>query len=258
MNSDAIRLTVPQSRAEFKDALALEREALAPEMPWDEFLRVFFIWNPGQHVALIGPNDSGKTTAALNILAQRRFVVATATKPYDETLERFAKEHRYERMEKWSNKDPITYPHRILWPDATDLYAARNQQRAFRDAFRQIYRDGGWTLYIDELWFICQHLKLEFEIKTFLLQSRSNNISVVNATQRPAWVPLEVYDQSRWLFFWRDNDERNLSRLSGIAWLSANVVKGLIARLKPHQVLVINTRTGEMVRTMAPAPEGKK
>ena len=249
----------PTTRAELVDSLQGEWLARAPEMTWDQFRTQFFVWNQGQHVALIGPNDSGKTTLALNILDQRRFVVATATKPYDDTLEQFGQTRHYKRLESWDrNLDPHLHNHRLLWPDARDLYAAINQRREFQKAFREIYAQGGWTLYIDELWFICKHLKLEFEMRTFLLQSRSNKISLVVATQRPAWVPLEVYDQSRWLFFWRDNDEGNLKRIGGISWLSKNLVQSIVARLRPHEVLCINTRTGQMVRTMSPPPEGKR
>jgi hypothetical protein len=82
-------------------------------------------------------------------------------------------------------------------------------------------------------------------------------ISLVVATQRPAFVPLEVYDQSQHLFFWRDNDERNLKRISGISWLNAAYVQALVASLERHEVLYINTPTGLMYRTTAPFKEGK-
>ncbi len=254
MTSEVIRL--PNTRAEFSEALIADWESKAPVITWEEFL-TWFVWNPGQHVAFIGPTDCGKTTFALEVLKQRRYVTACATKPYDETLERFAAEQHYIRLERWDNLDPKLHNHRMLWPDAKSLYAAKFQQREFRHAFASIYTEGGWTLYIDELWFICKHLKLEFEMRTFLLQSRSNNISLVISTQRPAWIPLEVYDMSRWLFFWRDNDEVNLSRISGISWLSKNLIRSIVARLDAHQVLGINTRTGDMIRVTCPLREGK-
>jgi hypothetical protein len=122
------------------------------------------------------------------------------------------------------------------------------------NAFEKIYREGNWTLYLDELWFIAKMLKLEYEVKMFLLQSRSNGISLVIATQRPAWIPLEVYDNSTWVFFWRDNDETNLKRISGISWLSKNLVQMVVANLDRFEALAINTRTGKMVRTKAPNP----
>jgi hypothetical protein len=51
------------------------------------------------------------------------------------------------------------------------------------------------------------------------------------------------------LVFFRDNDETNLKRISGISWLSKKTVQSLVANLDQFQALVINTRTGAMVRT---------
>jgi hypothetical protein len=64
-----------------------------------------------------------------------------------------------------------------------------------------------------------------------------------------------MIDQSTHLFFWLDNDERNLKRLSGISWKSAKTVQGLIMNLDRYQVLYINTRTGEMARITPPPPD---
>ncbi len=115
-----------------------------------------------------------------------------------------------------------------------------------------IYVEGAWTVAIDETWYIIQTLKMEREIKTYLLQARALGISLVCATQRPAYIPLEVYDQSTHLMFWRDNDESNLKRISGISWRSADLIRSVVADLDKHQVLYINTRTGEMLRTRCP------
>lgn len=225
----------------------------APRIEWSQFLREHFQWKPGEHLGLIGPTGSGKTTLLLNLIPLRTYATVFATKPRDATMDYLIKRMGYVKFERWQSLDPRKWPRRVIWPDATRIDSDEKQREVFHHAFSCIYREQDWTLIIDELWFISEHLKLRNDVKVFLQQARSLGISLCCATQRPAWVPLEVYDQSTHLFFWRDNDERNLSRLSGISWRSAETVKNAIAGLEMHQVLYVNTRLGTMIRTRCPA-----
>jgi hypothetical protein len=162
-------------------------------------------------------------------------------------------------MERWQSLDPKQFPKRVLWPDATRLDAVDHQYYTFKHAFESIYREGGWTVAIDELWYIINVLKgrpsetpLAAYVRLYLLQARALGISLLLATQRPAFVPLEVYDQSTHLMFWRDNDETNLKRISGIGWRSADLIREVVSNLERYQVLYVNTRTGQMLRTRCP------
>lgn len=225
----------------------------APRVPWDVFLRRHFRWEQGEHVAMIGPTGQGKTTLLTALLPLHPYVVVFATKPKDATMDALI-EGGYTRVTKWESVPAERAPRRVLWPNAKTLDSSEKQREVFKDALNRIYREGGWTVAIDELWFVINELNLAHEVKVYLLQARSLGISLMVATQRPAWVPLEVYDQSTHLFFMRDNDETNLRRLSGISWRSADMIRYLIANLEQYQVLYVNTRTGAMCRTRAPAP----
>jgi energy-coupling factor transporter ATP-binding protein EcfA2 len=218
-------------------------------------------WEQGEHAAVIGPTGQGKTTLALALLHERKYVTVFATKPQDETLERFAKENAYSRHSTWPyhlGTEPSRWPwrkhspRRILWPDARQLNSADHQQKVFKDAMADIYGQGGWAVYFDELYVMAQNLRMAPEVKTYLMQGRSLGISTIIASQRPAWIPLEVYDQSTHLFFCRDNDENNLQRISGVGFLSAKQIRETIPQLKRHQFLYINTRDGVMAKTTAP------
>lgn len=225
----------------------------APRVPWDVFLRDHFRWGVGEHVGMIGPTGQGKTTLLTQVLPLHPYVTVFATKPRDDSMEALIASG-YVRLERWESIPAVRMPRRVLWPPARNLDSEVTQRAVFHDAFARIYREGGWTVAIDELWYLVNKLNLGNEVKTYLLQARSLGISLVIASQRPAFIPVEVYDQSTHLFFWRDNDEVNLKRLSGISWRSADMIRYLIANLDRYQVLYVNTRTGAMVRTRAPAP----
>jgi hypothetical protein len=174
-----------------------------------------------------------------------------ATTPRDATMDRLLS-HGFIKMDRWRSLDAQQYPLRVVWPDASDTESSTNQRRVFKHALDSIYREGGWTVGLDELWYLVNELKLGHVIKVYLSQARSLDISLLSGTQRPADIPVMFYDQSTHLMFWRDNDETNLKRIGGISWRSANLVRHLVSNLERFQVLYINTRTGEMMRTRCP------
>lgn len=231
-----------------------EISVMAPRVPWDVFVDERLQWKQGEHFALIGPTGQGKTTMLMNLLPMHRYVVVFATKPRDETMTALI-QSGYLKMDRWTSLDAKQYPRRVLWPPAGTLHSATRQKEVFKDAMGRIYLEGGWTVAVDETWFVVNELRMGHEIKMYLLQARALGISLVCATQRPAFIPLEIYDQSTHLMFWRDNDESNLKRISGISWRSSNLIRNIIANLEIHQVLYVNTRTGEMCRTRCPKVE---
>lgn len=249
-SSHIMRQNERERERESKRLAMLSREA--PRIPWDVFLDEHFDWRAGEHVAMIGPTGQGKTTLLLNLLPLHPFVVVFATKPHDSTMDNLIRTGGYMKLDRWRSLDPMHYPRRVLWPDATKMNAIKTQTEVFHDAFERIYREKGWTVAIDETWYVANKLRLEEDIKTYLLQARSLGISLMCATQRPAKVPVEIYDQSTHLFFWRDNDEANLKRMSGISYRSQALIRGIVSNLDRFQVLYVNTRTGNMLRTKCP------
>lgn len=241
----------------------LPPDDMAPVVDWDTFMKYVFDWRQGQHVAEIGPTESGKSTLTYAILPKRKYIAFFATKPRDITLDQFAEKGQFVRIEDWPptrgryRKKPVTaeeMPRRLLWPDATQMSeeTIENQREVFMKSFHDIYGSGGWTVVWDEFWMMCSILGMEREARIMLQQARSNDISFVVGAQRPSRIPLEVFDQTTHLFFWRDNDEANLKRMGGIGWLNSDIIRAFVANLEPYQVLYINTRRGWMYRTMAP------
>lgn len=239
----------------------LPPDHMAPVISWDDFMTYVFDWKQDQHVGLIGPTDSGKSTLEYAILPLRKYVTFFATKPADKTLEAFAKKGGYVRIEDYPPKvgrfrkhvaTAEEMPKRILWPDASTINSAPRQQAVFRKAFADIYASGGWCTVWDEFWMMCSILKMEDEARIMLQQARSNDIAFVMGAQRPSRIPLELFDQATHLFFWRDNDEVNLKRIGGVGWLASGPIRALVANLEPYQVLYVNTRKGIMYRTTAP------
>jgi hypothetical protein len=214
---------------------------------WDDF-RSSFDWRQGEHVSIIGPTGLGKTTLALSLLPLRKYVVVLATKPRDDQLTRFRREHRFRIIRRWSEAGLVEQnPRLILWPEVERIKDIRSQRQRMKDALEEIFVSGGWCVYVDELFFVGspKFLGLENYLRLLWLQGRSLKVSLVGATQRPAWVPLEMYDQASHLFFFRESDETNLKRMGGIGWLNRRDIMGEVAALPTYRFLYICTRTGE-------------
>jgi len=186
------------------------------------------------------------------LLPLHHYVAVLATKPRDATMNALIRQG-YEKYDRWPvMADPKQFPKRVIWPDATRVDSDAEQKRVFEDAMARIYRIGDWTVAIDELWWFTNKLDMGEIIKTYYLQARSMGISLIAGTQRPAWVPREMYTSCTHLFFWRTNDETDLRSLQGIGFKSATIIREVVVNLDRFEALYINTRSGQMARVKVP------
>ena len=247
----------------------LPPDEMAPVIEWDDFMTYVLgsskpelRWSQSHHMALIGPTESGKSTALHGMLPLRDYVTMFGTKIRDRTLNSYVDNGYFERLYDWPPQvrrglgkrraTAAEMPRRLLWPDVTSLEAVPSMAPVFERAVSDIYGQGGWCVVWDEFWLQCEILKMRQTAKILLQQARSNDISMVMGMQRPAWIPPEVFDQTRHLLFWRDNDELNLKRIGGVGWLNSGPIRAFVANLEPYQILYVNNRTGYMYRTRAP------
>lgn len=248
-------ITLPRAR---RHDTSLRRDAdlssLAPRVPWDVFIQQIFMWEQGEHVGTIGTTGSGKTTLLNEILPQRRFVAVAATKPRDVSMNRLIA-NGYEQFKKWpQGLNPIKHPRRVIWPDATNIDSTATQAAAFKAMWGDVFREGGWCLVVDEGVIFCKDYKMENDLRRVWIDGRSLGVSQVVSTQRPRHIPLEIYSQSTHLFFWRITDENDLARAADLNVSNKAIMREAIMGLEKYQVLYVNTRTGQMVRTRPPAP----
>lgn len=224
---------------------------------WSEFLTYFrATWRQGEHVTYVGPTGSGKTTLALAVLPIRRYVLALATKPQDDTMTRLSKAESWPVVREWP--PPRKYRQRdqlIVWPPFS-ARSRRVQQDVLYRTIVSAFEQGGWTIFADELFYLCRYLGMTDPLEMIWTQGRSVGITLVGGTQRPAHVPLLAYDQATHLFFWRDNDETNLRRIGGLGGLNSADIRRTVSTLPKHHALYLNTRTGDQAITLAPKPKG--
>lgn len=237
---------------------------LAPVLPFDDFMSFELDWRQNQHFGVVGPTEQGKTNLAHTLLTLRSYVAYLAIKTRDRTLDAFVDSGEYVRIHDWPpmktrglrSKRPYTpqeMPRRLVWPDATQLSSEAEQRRVFGRALDDIYSSGGWCPVFDDYWYLAHMLGFEKETKKFLANARSNDIPMMICAQRPAGNRLvELFDQTTHLCFFRDMDEPNLNRISGVGATSSRAIKGFVANLDRYQFLYVNTRDGRMFRSTAP------
>lgn len=222
------------------------------DLEWSEFDHLWE-WEQGQHITMVGPTGSGKTTLETAILPRRDYVVFLSTKRIDSTQDKL-RGMGFKTIHSVKELNPDVAPLAILrppWPeDATAKQLKDLHASIFGEALMSIFRQGYWTVVMDEARYLTHDLGLAAEAQLLWLQGRSLKISVVAGTQRPRWIPLEAYDQATHLFFWKDTDRQNVDRVAELAGLNRREVQDIVPRLAKHEMLYANKDTDELVTTM--------
>lgn len=117
------------------------------------------------------------------------------------------------------------------------------EQRAQGAAlFEMAWKEGGWCIQIDELWYVCQELKLDRPVNRLLTQGRSLGISVVAGIQRPVQVTRFALTECIHLFVFRI-EGRDIKEVRDA---TTPRMEQPIEQLQRYQFVYFNRLTGEV------------
>jgi energy-coupling factor transporter ATP-binding protein EcfA2 len=142
-----------------------------------------FPWQQGEHLAIIGDTSSGKTTLANFLLQFRTYTISIKTKGDPAPLP--GREIKTAReFERGTEKRYILYP------------SFNYQWFEINRTIETIFKQGGWTLYFDELYRITQ-LRLSDQIDRLYTQGRTEGITTLSAMQRPSRIPRTAIAETK-------------------------------------------------------------
>lgn len=208
-------------------------------------------WRQGEHITLIGPTGRGKTELLINAIHPHPYVVFLGTKRVDDT-QRELSANGFRTI-----SDPAEVNHEIAkrylfrppFPKVSARELKSRHAHLFREVLMRCFRQTAWTVALDEARYLAHFLGLSDELELLWLQGRSQGNTVIAATQRPRYIPLEAYDQATHLYFWRDSDLQNIGRIAEIAGLNRRAVLATVPRLARHTVMYVNTVTDDTFLT---------
>lgn len=229
-------------------------------VPWTEELRPSFLdqWKNGQgeaeHVLLVGRTGRGKTALGLDMVIGRlqtipkSRAVILANKPKDPTLQRLIDSGRANRIRRWKD---IKYEDRVkrlvvVWPKygMASTTAAKNKP-AFLETLDGILKEGSWTLFVDDVWYWVQKLRLGEVLDEYWNAARSSDVSVVAGSTRPVWITRSATSQHSWVCSFHIGDLEDRMRMGEVMGDRVNVPR-IIDNLNDHDFVIRQTNTGTM------------
>lgn len=223
---------------------AAHHDGTLPRPTWDEFMRMFLPkWEPGEHVFVYGETGSGKSELAYNLLNARPYGVAFITKPRDPIL-KSPLTRGYHKVYEWPPKsvDSVRNHHFLLMAKASKTVDDEviSQREMIPDALDRIYVDGGWNVMFDETLHLTEELQMGSKLSRFAYLARSNNLTGIYCSQRPARIPTIIPQSCKWAFIARSRREADIATLSELGYSRAELKRELSKLRSLHDFLFID------------------
>lgn len=216
-------------------------------------------WEQGQHMALVGPTGTGKTTFVSAILPARKYVMALDPKGGDSTLAKLIPEHGFERVQwplpkhgffkrfwygpDWWERMANGEPCRIIVGDiVTEMKDFAPLSRMLGRAIYDSFSNGGWTVYIDELQLAADRrlMRLGKYIELNLIAARDRKVSMVMSFQRPANVPRSAGEMSTWFAVFYTRDKDTVRRVAEMAGRPREEIQGMLRGIPDYSILLFS------------------
>lgn len=221
-----------------------------PFVPFPEFFAEWN-WELGQHITVIGPTGSGKTVLVRQLLRRRDYVVVLGIKNRDPELYGPFTREGYKIVSRFDPEPEDGDTHLIFRPKLTGPGAEdkAKQRDAFREGLGEIFLQGRWTVYADDVQYLSDNLKLGTEFETFWMLGRSEQISMVASTQEPVDIPVLAYGQATHLFLFQNPDIYRVRRMAELTGVNREIVMEVLPDLPPHEFLYVNKLQRSMLRS---------
>ena len=228
----------------------------------EEFLEELWDYEPGQHVTILAPTQSGKTYLAYQLLRESATVedpaIVFVMKPRDATVVKWSRENNFRIVKTWPPLPSVTKTWKqekergwVLWPRFTMDPDRDNAEMKvqFRRAIMDSYKGGNRILFCDETYSLVEELPnggLREELITVWTKGSSMDCAMWAASQRPAYVPMWAYSMATHLFIARETDAQARKRYREISGMDPKLVEATIMELEEYEFLYINTRQKSM------------
>jgi hypothetical protein len=213
-------------------------------------------WLPGEHLTVIGRAGRGKTHFVDRLLReQRRYVVVFKTKHDPEDDTRYWR--GYKTITRASGMSDQKHTRFLLAPplgkvnDPAVLVHGRRVSGMYAQQaiegwamIRRVFKEGRWTVVVDEGWYAEHYLGMTEGIEMLQTQARSKGVSVVECVQRPVEISRFVLAEATHLVVFRG--DRRDSKTIGDA--SDRDVGDAVATLRGHDFIYHNSNTSEILR----------
>jgi energy-coupling factor transporter ATP-binding protein EcfA2 len=133
-------------------------------------------WRQGEHVAIIGQTGSGKTTLEVELLRLRDHVVVIRTKSDSVKFDGYTHATAASAMDRLDIRRLVLQPKR--GHQAVEIWTA----------IEKAWKQGRWTVAVDELFYVHQKLRLGDEVDMLLTQGRGTKLTAVVGMQRPSRI----------------------------------------------------------------------